>query len=107
MAGQGNIQSIGLGNWTRTGPRQITSTSIIFVQNYDEDSEMCKLGCPAGEPIVARVTLVEDFAADYANSSGSITTEIYLLTQDFADPEETPLAAIPGSFTAARLPVVE
>ena len=115
--GQGNLQSIGLGNWQRTGNMQITSTALIFSTAWDPDELGCRLGCPTDQPTVARITLVENFAADFQTITGTISTEIFLLDQDLApangildylDPDGVPVAGpIPGTFTSTRLPILD
>ena len=103
----GTLQSIGLGNWQKTGKRQITSTSIIFVQDPT-----------LPEPTVARVTLVEDFDKKFETSTGTISTEIFFLNQDddmngildYLEPggvgSAPPGFTIPGTFVSTRVPII-
>ncbi len=102
----GTLQSIGLGNWQKTGKRQITSTSIIFVQDPT-----------AAEPTVARVTLVEDFDKKFETSMGTISTDIFFLNQDddmngildYLEPGGVGSVLgflIPGTFVSTRVPII-
>ena len=90
----------------KTGLRQITLTSLIFVQapnpdaatNWPED-------LVAGTTLTARVTLVMDFDADFETASGTITTELFL---PFQDPLiDAPFLCLAGTDDWRRVPVFD
>ncbi len=112
--GGGNLQSPGHGNWTKTGKRQITLTSLIFIQGYTPDADMCKIGCPAAGQIVARPTVVVDFAPDYKTATATIQTDLFFDLRgdadmdgvlDYLDSDGAPGFTIYGCAQWTKLPI--
>ncbi len=112
--GGGNLQSPAHGNWTKTGKHQITMTSLIFIQGYTPDAEMCKMGCPADGQIVARPTLVVDFASDYKTATATIQTDLFFDLRgdadgdgvlDYLDSDGAPGFSIYGCAQWTKLPI--
>lgn len=114
--GGGNLQSPAHGNWKRSGWRQITLTSVIFIQGYTPDADMCKIGCPADGQIVARPTVVVDFASDYKSATATIQTDLFFDLRgdadsdgilDYLDSDGAPGFTIYGCAQWTKLPVLE
>ncbi|MHC4304840.1 MAG: hypothetical protein ACYTFF_07905 [Planctomycetota bacterium] len=92
-----NIQSPALGNWERTGVRQVTLRALIIGTQYDL----------AGQPMdnfAAAAAEVLDFAEDFQSYTGTLCTSLwfYPLEGPIPDVDVDPPDLIVGPFPLAN-----
>ncbi len=76
-----NVQSEGIGNWVRTGSRQIELSAVVLATNYDEVEG---IPLPLGN-VVCEVSQQWDFESDFQSYTGSLVTACWN-----ADPDGIP-----------------
>jgi hypothetical protein len=84
------------GTWERTGPREITATTVDF----DVDT-------PTDDGGVARITYILTFDAHFETFTGSASGGIFALDQDPLDADEIPVIPIDTTVTGRRIPVIQ
>jgi hypothetical protein len=101
-----NLQSPGFGVWERTGPRQVTITALIFIQDYLGD-EFCPMDCrndvPPLNQLIGKPTIVLDFDQHFETATGVINTELFFIDQDPLT--DAPFACLQGTDDFRRLNV--
>jgi hypothetical protein len=83
--------NLGHGTWKKTGPRQVTTNNIVYINNAEGELQF-----------IARIPGVFDFEKRFETATSTFGARLYFPTQDPLDPTVTPFFCTVGQHTLLR-----